>query len=250
MTEKNIVPYYHILIRYKIYFKNIKILAMKSQKKQIMIVDDHPIVRQGLKLIIEDENDLEICGETGNANDAIRMIGQLNPDIVLVDITLEGNVNGLDLVKSMNKRYPSINALVMSMHDDKIYAERAIMAGASGYIMKSEVEDNIINAIRNVLNNQLYLRSEASLEIVSKVLHGTSDHSNESRSSLDRLTDREFEILRLLGKGLGTRKIANELNLSVNTVETHRRHIRKKLNLRDSDELVSYAIQWYIDSQK
>lgn len=218
--------------------------------KKIIIVDDHPVIRQGLRLIIEDEKDLEICGETGNANEAIRLIGELNPDIVLVDITLEGNANGIDLVKSMHMRYSSIKALVMSMHDDKIYAERAIMAGAKGYIMKSEVEENIVNAIRNVLKDQLYLRSEASLEIISKVLHGTSEHSEESRSSSDRLTDREFEILRLLGKGLGTRKIANELNLSVNTVETHRRHIRKKLNLKDSDELISYAIQWYIDSQR
>ena len=208
------------------------------------------IVRQGLKLIIEDEKDLEICGETGNVNEAIDLINKLNPDIVLVDITLEGNANGLDLVKSISKRFPLINSLVMSMHDDKIYAERAIMAGAKGYVMKSEMENDIITAIRTVSNGQLFLRSEASLDIVSKILSNSTDHSNESKSSLDRLTDREFEVLRLLGKGLGTRKIANELNLSVNTVETHRRHIRTKLNLQDSDELVSYAIQWYIDTNK
>ncbi|MBN2040387.1 MAG: response regulator transcription factor [Spirochaetes bacterium] len=218
-----------------------------GSKKKIIIVEDHPIVRQGLKTIIEEENDLEICGETGNANEAIRIISKLNPDLVLVDISLEGNANGLDLVKSMHKRYPAINALVMSMHDDKIYAERAIMAGAKGYIMKSEVSDDIINAIRSVLNNELYLKASTSLNIVSKVFQNSSERS---KSSIDRLTDREFEILTLLGKGLGTRKIAHELNISVNTVETHRRHIRKKLDLKDSDELVSYAIQWYLDSRK
>jgi DNA-binding NarL/FixJ family response regulator len=218
-----------------------------GSNKKIIIVDDHPIVRQGLKTIIEEENDLEVCGETGNANEAIRMISKLNPDLALVDISLEGNANGLDLVKSMHKRYPAIKALVMSMHDDKIYAERAIMAGAKGYIMKSEVSDDIINAIRSVLKNELYLKASTSLNIVSKVFQNSSERS---KSSIDRLTDREFEILTLLGKGLGTRKIAHELNISVNTVETHRRHIRKKLNLKDSDELVSYAIQWYLDSRK
>ncbi len=220
---------------------------MSLQKKKIIIVDDHPVIRKGIKLIIEEEKDLDICGETGNANEAIRMIGELNPDMALVDISLEGNANGIDLVKSMHKRYPAVKALIMSMHDEKIYAERAIMAGAKGYIMKSEMEDSIIAAIRTVLKNELYLRPSASLDIVSRVFQNTSERSG---SSMDRLTDREFEVLRLLGKGLGTRKIAHELNLSVNTVETHRRHIRTKLNLQDSDELISYAIQWYIDSQK
>ncbi len=220
---------------------------MKSERKKIIIVDDHPVVRQGLKTIIENEKDLEVCGETGNANDAIRLIIELNPDLLLVDVSLEGNANGIDLVKTMQKRYPSINALVMSMHDDTIYAERAIMAGAKGYIMKNESQEKIINAIRNVLRNDFYLRPETSLNLVSKVLHNST---SRAKSSLDRLTDREFEILRLLGKGLGTRKISNELNISVNTVETHRRHIREKLNLKDSDELISYSIQWYIDTQK
>ena len=205
---------------------------MKSGRKQIIIVDDHPVVRKGLRLIIEEEKDLEICAETGNANEAIALIGKLNPDLALVDISLEGNANGIDLVKSIRKRYPSVNALIMSMYDDKLYAERAIMAGAKGYIMKSEAEADIINAIRSVLNNELYLRHTASLNIISKMYQSASDRSV---SSIDRLTDREFEILRLLGQGLGTRKIANELNISVNTVETHRRHIRKKTVVKPAE---------------
>ena len=188
-----------------------------------------------------------ICGDTGNANDAIRMVGELKPDLVLVDLRLEGSASGLDLVKSIQQRYPSIPSLVISMQDDLLYAERAIAAGAKGYIMKSEAENNIITAIRDVLAGKLYLRKEASLNIVSKTLHKSSDSVD---SSIDRLSDREFEILQLLGNGLGTQKIAKKLNLSVNTIETHRRNIKKKLDLKDSDELVQYAIRWFIDTEK
>ncbi len=218
-----------------------------KDKISILIVDDHPVVRKGLKLIIEDEDDLIICGETGNANEAIRLMSRLKPDLVLVDLRLEGNVNGLDLIKSIQKRYPSIPSLVVSMQDDLIYAERSLAAGAKGYIMKSEAEKNIINAIRDVLAGKLYLRSEASINIVSKTVHKSSNSVN---GSIDRLSDREFDVLQLLGSGLGTQKIARQLNLSVNTIETHRRNIRNKLNLKDSDELVRYAIRWFIDSEK
>lgn len=220
---------------------------MNSEIKKVFIVDDHPVVRQGLSMIINEEEDLTVCGQTGNANEAIKSIGDMEPDIALVDITLEGSASGLDLVKSIQKRFPSIPTLVISMHDDKLYAERAMMAGAKGYLMKSEAEGNIVGAIRTVLAGDLYLNKDTSINIVSKMLHGST---LRPEASIDRLTDREFEILRLLGQGLGTRKIAQELNISVNTVETHRRHIRKKLDLKDSDELVRYAIQWYIDSQK
>jgi DNA-binding NarL/FixJ family response regulator len=218
-----------------------------KDKTRILIVDDHPVVRKGLKLIIEDADDLSICGETGNANEAVRLIGKLKPDLVLVDLRLEGNTNGLDLIKSIRQRFPSTPSLVISMQDDLIYAERAIAAGAKGYIMKSEAEKNIINAIRDVLSGKLYLRNEVSLNIISKTLHKSSENIN---SSVDRLSDREFEILQLLGNGLGTKKIAKQLNLSVNTIETHRRNIKNKLNLKDSDELIQYAIRWFIDSDK
>lgn len=220
---------------------------IQINSKKVIIVDDHPVVRQGLKLIIEGEADLSIIGETGNANEAIVLIGKLKPDIVLIDLKLEGNANGLDLIKSVKQRYPSIPALVVSMHDDFFYAERAIAAGAKGYVMKSEAENHIISAIRDVLAGKLYLRNEASLNIISKVL---SSSSKTVDSPIDRLTGREFEILQLLGSGLGTQKIAKKLNLSVNTVETHRRNIKTKLDLKDSDELVQYAIRWFMESQK
>ncbi|MFH0975963.1 MAG: response regulator transcription factor [Spirochaetota bacterium] len=221
-------------------------MSQKSKKK-IVIIDDHPVVRQGLKLIIEDEEDLSVCAETGNANEAIRIIGELKPDLLLVDLQLESNASGLDLIKSVQQRYPSIPALVVSMHDDFLYAERAISAGAKGYIMKSEAEDHIISAIHDVLAGKLYLRNETSLNIVSKVLHRSSE---PLEPSIERLTDREFEVFQLLGNGLGTQKIAKKLNLSINTIETHRRNIKLKLKLKDSDELVQYAIRWFIDSQK
>lgn len=214
---------------------------------KLVIVDDHPVVRQGLKQIIEEEKDLAVCGSTGNANQAIKIIEKLRPDLVLVDLRLEGNASGLDLVKSINQRFPSIPSIVISMQDDLLYAERSIKAGAKGYVMKSEAEDTIVNAVRDVLNGELYLRKETSLNIVSKVLHKSSDNPE---SSIDNLTDRELEIMQLIGSGLGTNKIARQLNISLNTVETHRRNIRKKLDLKDSDELVQYAIHWFIDTQK
>ncbi len=214
---------------------------------KILIVDDHPIVRKGLRMLIEDEEDMVVCAESGNANEAIRLIGDFEPSIVLSDITLEKNTNGLELISAMKQRYPGIPAIVITMHEESLYAERAIMAGAAGYVMKSELEDTIVSAIRRVLRGELYLREKTSLNIVSKLLHNTSEKAD---SPVDRLTDREFQVFRLLGSGLGTRKIAKKLNISVNTVETHRRHIRKKLNLIDADELVSYAIRWEIDSKK
>src|SRR6056297_202110 len=214
---------------------------------QVFVVDDHPIVRQGLRMIIEEENNMDVCGESGNANDAIRLISDLEPDIVLVDISLEGTASGIDLVTSLKKRHPSIPALIISMHDDSLYAERSIMAGARGYVMKSQVEDVIVTAINTVLDGELYLKQNTSLKIVSRLLHGSGE---EQQTSVGSLTDREFDIFRLLGQGLGTRKIANKLNISVNTVETHRRNIKKKLELSDSDELVMYAIRWGMESSK
>jgi len=221
--------------------------SANEKKIRVFVVDDHPIVRQGLRMIIEEEDNMDVCGESGNANDAIRLISDLEPDIVLVDISLEGTASGIDLVTSLKKRHPSIPALIISMHDDSLYAERSIMAGARGYVMKNQVEDVIITAINTVLSGELYLKQNTSLKIVSRLLHGSGE---EKQTSVDGLTDREFDIFRLLGQGLGTRKIANKLNISVNTVETHRRNIKKKLELTDSDELIMYAIRWGIESSK
>ncbi len=221
-------------------------MSQISREITILIVDDHPVVRQGLKMIIEEEDSFTVCGETGNANEAITLIGKMSPDVVLVDITLQGSATGLDLISSMQERFPSVPALVISMHDESMYAERAIMAGAKGYIMKDEVEDVIVTAIKKVHQGELYLKPDTSLHIVSKMMHQTT---SKKENSIDRLTNREFEVFHLMGNGLGTRKIAKKLKISVNTVETHRRHIKSKLNLKDADELVMYAIQWVIESK-
>jgi DNA-binding NarL/FixJ family response regulator len=216
---------------------------VKKRKKviQIMIIDDHPIVRQGLKMILEREEDFSICAEASNASEAIRVIGDRNPDVVIVDISLDGTTNGIELVKGIKERYPGILSLVLSMYDESLYAERAIRAGASGYVMKKEADNNIISAIRLILKGDLYLSDDISKSIVKKLLHVSSDQELSPESVL---TDRELEIFMMIGNGIGTREISRRLNLSLNTIETHRRHIKEKMQFKDLNELVKYAVQW------
>ncbi len=216
---------------------------VKKRKKviQIMIVDDHPIVRQGLKMIIEREEDFSICAEASNASEAIRVIGDRNPDVVIVDVSLDGTTNGIELVKGIKERYPGILSLVLSMYDESLYAERAIRAGASGYVMKKEADNNIISAIRLILKGDLYLSDDISKSIVKKLLHVSSEQELSPESVL---TDRELEIFMMIGNGIGTREISRRLNLSLNTIETHRRHIKEKMQFKDLNELVKYAVQW------
>jgi DNA-binding NarL/FixJ family response regulator len=208
---------------------------------KIMIVDDHPIVRQGLRMIIEREEDFSICAEASNANEAIRIIGDCDPDVVIVDISLDGSTNGIELVRAIKDRYPGVLSLVLSMYDESLYAERAIRAGASGYVMKKEADNNIINAIRLILKGDLYLSDDISKSIVKKLLHISSDQELSPESVL---TDRELEIFMMIGNGIGTKEIARRLNLSLNTIETHRRHIKEKMQFKDLNELVKYAVQW------
>jgi DNA-binding NarL/FixJ family response regulator len=208
---------------------------------EIMIIDDHPIVRQGLKMIIEREDRFKICAEASNASDAIRIIGDAKPAIAIVDISLEGTTNGIELVKAIKERYPSIVCIVLSMYDESLYAERAIRAGAKGYVMKKEADENIISAINMVLSGELYLSEGMSKTIVNKLLHGSSDKELLPETSL---SDRELEIFMMIGNGVSMKDVARQLNLSLNTVETHRRHIREKMQFKDNNELVKYAVQW------
>lgn len=214
---------------------------------KIIIVEDHPIVRKGLKMIIEKEKDLKICAETSNANDAIRIINDVKPDIAIVDISLEGNVNGIELTKSIKERYPSVAVLVLSMYDESLYAERAIRAGASGYVMKKEADENIVSALRMVMGGELYLGDKMSRDIVHKLLHGKVADEKEPENIL---TDRELEIFMMIGNGVSAKEISSRLNLSLNTVETHRRHIKEKMNFKDLNELVKFAVQWVFVNQK
>jgi DNA-binding NarL/FixJ family response regulator len=206
----------------------------------ILIVDDHPIVRQGLAQLINEEPDLHVCGQAEDAVEAIQMIGKLEPDLVIVDLSLK-NTSGLELIKDIKVRYASLPVLTLSMHDEAIYAERSLRAGARGYIMKHEATDRVVIAIRRVLSGQIYVSEDLAASMVGKLVAGTGDRT---KLSVERLSDRELEVFRLIGMGYGTREMAEGLHLSQKTIETYRAHIKEKLHLQDTNELLRTAIQW------
>jgi DNA-binding NarL/FixJ family response regulator len=214
-------------------------------KSKILVVDDHPMIREGLAGLVSNENDLEICGQAEDAPEALKAISQTKPDIVIVDISLK-NSNGIELVKSIKAQYPKLPMLVLSMHNEALYAERALRAGAMGYIMKQEASENLLTAIRRVLDGQIYISDQVSKRLIRKLAHGKVDMV---ASPIENLSDRELEVFHLIGQGTGTSEIAEKLYLSVKTIETYRTHIKEKLNLADSRELLRYAIQW-VSSQK
>ncbi len=222
-------------------------MAELLDKKKIMIVDDHPLLRQGIRKVIELESNFIVSGEASTANEAIDLIAQERPDIVIVDITLAGNVSGLDLIKSIRQRYSDIYTIVLTMHDEMVYGERSIKAGARGYVMKEVASKTIINAINTVLGGELFISDKLSKKIINSVVGGMDNHEG---MSFENLTDREFEIFNLIGNGFSTREIAGKLNLSIFTVESHKKNIKEKLNLKDSPGLVKYAVQWIIAENK
>jgi len=209
-------------------------------KRKILIVDDHGVFREGLIRIISQEKDLNVCGEATDAAEALEQIPRLKPDLVMVDISLEG-MNGIDLTKNLRERFPTIRILVLSMHKESLYAERALRAGANGYIMKRERGQKLLGAIRHVLNGETYVSEELNKVILERLSLPGRD---QGASSIDRLSDRELEVFRLIGQGYGTRQIADSLHLSMKTVESHRENIRTKLNLQSTFELVQHAIHW------
>ena len=214
---------------------------------KILIVDDHPLLRQGIRQVIELEEDLTVSGEASTANEAIDLVNRDTPDVVIVDITLAGNVSGIELVKSLNERFPDIRTLVLTMHDESLYAERAIRAGARGYIMKEVASKNIISAIRTILNDELYLSEAVSKRIIDKLVRGSADTAG---ISVEQLSNREFEIFQMIGNGFSTKEMARKLNLSIYTVESHKKNIKEKLKLKNSSDLAKYAIQWVITQTK
>ena len=210
------------------------------KKRRILIVDDHPMMRQGLGQLIGAEPDLAVCGEAENAGLALEAVGTLKPDLVLADISLPGK-NGLELVKDFQVIQPGLPVLVISMHDESLYAERVLRAGGRGYIMKQEGGRKLMLAIRQVLSGKIYVSEKMSEEILETL----SGHRAGTESSpLEKLTDREFEVFQLLGQGNGTRKVAEKLHLSVKTVEAHRANIKVKLKLNSAVELVRFAVRW------
>ena len=214
-------------------------------KRKILIVDDHPIVRDGLTLIINREPDLAVCGDEPDMHAALRKIESLKPDALILDISLSGP-DGLDLLKSVRSKDASLRILNLSMHDEMLYAERALRAGANGYIMKDEATEKVIVALRRVLNHEIYVSDKISNRLLQQLVGAVSNHTGHR--SVEDLSDRELEVLRLMGEGHSTRQIAQELHLSVKTVESYQAHLKEKLSLKNSRELVQYAIQWALQS--
>jgi DNA-binding NarL/FixJ family response regulator len=215
----------------------------RTKRYKVLLVDDHPIVRQGLGLLIDRETDLIVCGEADGAHSAFQAIASLSPDLVVLDISLTGP-DGLDVLKEIRTKTASLPVLILSMHDETIYAERAMRAGANGYIMKQEATEKVLVAIRRILQGDVYLSDRLTNTLLQQMVHGNGPSKG---SPLLNLTDRELEVFRLIGAGHGTRQIADELHLSVKTIESYQAHIKEKLALRNARELVQHAIEWTVN---
>jgi len=214
-------------------------------KYKVLIVDDHAVFRDGLQRLISLEPDLTVCGQAEDADEAIEKALQLKPDLAIVDVSLEGT-DGIDLTKTLRARFPKMRILVLSMYKEMLYAERALRAGANGYIMKRESGETLIVAMRQVLSGQTYVSQEFNARLLEKMSY---QKTTPQESSLESLTDRELEIFRLIGQGYGTKQMADELHLSMKTVIFHRANIRTKLNLSNTFELVQLAIHSQTDEK-
>ncbi len=207
----------------------------------IMIVDDHPLVRAGFTQLIGDTHDLEVCCEASTMSEALELATKFNPDLAVIDLSLAGG-SGLDLIERLKARDGDIRMLVASMHDETLYAERVLAAGARGYINKQEAQDKIILAIRQVLDGKIYLSERMTERLISSMVNG-----NPEKRDLDSLSNRELQVFEMIGEGVSTSKMAEHLNLSVKTIETHQAHIKKKLGLSSAHELTHRAIRWILE---
>lgn len=207
---------------------------------RILVVDDHPIVREGLIKLLQREPDLMACAEADTAAEALQAVTTAKPDLVLLDLSLRSG-SGLELMKDLKLRYPQLPVLVLSMHDETVYAERALRAGAKGYLMKDKAKENIIQAVRAILGGELYLSPRMAQTLLVKAATG---EPAQGTSPVDVLSDRELEVFRLLGQGLGTKEIAARLARSVKTIDAHRENIKRKLNLANASDLLQSAIRW------
>jgi DNA-binding NarL/FixJ family response regulator len=208
--------------------------------KRIVIIDDHPLFRKGLEQLIHSDGSFQVCGEAGNAPEAMELIRKIEPDLATVDLSLPG-ANGIELIKNIRAEFSKLPILVLSMHDESLYAVRALRAGAQGYVMKHEAMANVVHAIHQVFDGRPYLSPEMAAQVITKFVHPASEREADP---VDRLSDRELEILELIGKGTEVRQIAGRLHLSPKTVETHRAHIKEKLQLKNAREVARFAVQW------
>src|SRR5262245_9222004 len=212
----------------------------RKPKTKVLLVDDHPVLRAGLGRLINQEADMTVCGEAEDGPTAFDLAGTLTPDIVVIDVSLKGS-NGIELIKNLKARFPELPTLVLSMHDESLYAERALRAGSLGYIMKEEAIEQVIAAIRKVLQGEIFLSERMKSKMLQQMASGKGKVVS---SPIEQLTDRELEVFRLIGEGCSTRQIAGQLHLSVRTVEAYREYIKSKLNLKNATELVQHAFHW------
>jgi len=214
----------------------------KDTKRQrtIVIIDDHPIVRQGLAELIANQDDLVVCGEADDVATGLEVIKEMRPDLAIIDISLKDS-NGIELIKDLKLQMPDLPVLVLSMHDESFYAERVLRAGAKGYVTKAEAAETVIVAVRKILDGQIYLSEKMSSKILARLVAGPG---GAGVRPIERLTDRELQIFELIGGGISTRRIAQKLHLSVKTIESHRENIKRKLRIGNSVELLQHAIRW------
>jgi DNA-binding NarL/FixJ family response regulator len=214
--------------------------AGARRQTQVFLVDDHPLVRTGISQLINKEADMHICGEAEDAPDALRGLAATRPDLVTVDISLRG-YNGIELIKNIKSLYPELPILVLSMHEEGVYAQRALRAGALAYVMKQEAPDKVLLAIRRILKGDIYVSEKVGVQMLHQIVNGGV---NPHGSPVDRLSDRELEVTQLIGEGRTTREIASFLNVSVKTIESHRANIKEKLSLKNGPELIKFCVQW------
>jgi DNA-binding NarL/FixJ family response regulator len=214
--------------------------SLTPDKSRIFLVDDHAMFREGLRQLIDREPDLTVCGDAAEAESALQEIRKLKPDLVVVDITL-GGTSGIDLIKAIKNEEEDFPVLVVSMHDESLYAERALRAGAMGYVMKQEPAKTVKMAIRKVLGGDMHLSEKMASSVITKFMHGPDD---APPAPLEKLSDRELEVFQMLGMGKGVRQIAEEMNVTIPTVNSFRNRIKEKLQLKSSTEVMLHAIHW------
>jgi DNA-binding NarL/FixJ family response regulator len=220
-------------------------MKIMPQKIKILLVDDHPLVREGLANLIGQQADLEVCGEAANEPQALELIGTVQPDVAIVDISLE-NGSGIELIKSIKALHPAVTVLVLSMHDESLYAERALRVGARGYIMKREAAKKVIQGIRSVRAGQLYVSEKIAAMMAEKFVEGRT----AAASPVEQLSNRELEVFQLLGCGQTTRQIADHLHVGFKTVQAYSARIKEKLKLDNATELLREAIRWHESQQQ